>query len=206
MIQNLPVPRVGYAKSTSTRAQILAAALEEAGAAGLQNTSVAGIAKRANTAVGSLNYHFGSRQALLEQAMGQLIQDLYVRLASVDAEPGLDFFDRYRAELLAYVGYVRENPTHIRLADEIKFLAPDLYRKQITDWVGLIRTKLEQGIAEGAVRPLDDAQLTTTAYYLVGSRQFLEDMVAAGHRDEDLVDAFIELIRGGLAKPRRTRR
>jgi AcrR family transcriptional regulator len=204
----LRVARAGYAKSSSTRAQILAAALEEAGATGLHNTSVAGIAKRANTAVGSLNYHFGSRKNLLKQAMSLLIKDLYVRLASVDAESGLDFFDRYRAELLAFVGYVGQNPNHIRLADEIKFLEPDLYRMQIADWVGLVRTKLEQGIAEGALRPLDEAQLTATAYYLVGSRQFLEDMVAAGHRDDDLVDAFIDLIRDGLAKPtpRRTRR
>ena len=140
--------------------------------------------------------------------MSLLIKDLYVRLASVDAESGLDFFDRYRAELRAYVGYARENPNHIRLADEIKFLEPDLYRMQIADWVGLVRTKLEQGIAEGALRPLDEAQLTATAYYLVGSRQFLEDMVAAGHRDDDLVDVFIDLIRDGLGKPapRRTRR
>jgi hypothetical protein len=43
--------------------------------------------------------------------------------------------------------------------------------------------------------------------YHFGSRKvLLEDMVADGHRDEDLVDAFIELIRGGLKKPRRARR
>jgi AcrR family transcriptional regulator len=56
---------VGYAKRHRTRAIILDAALAEASERGLHRASVAGIAARANTAVGNLHYHFGSRAELL---------------------------------------------------------------------------------------------------------------------------------------------
>lgn len=59
--------REGYAKSRETRAQLLAATLAEATERGLHETSVATIAARANAAVGSLNYHFGSRDTLLRE-------------------------------------------------------------------------------------------------------------------------------------------
>jgi hypothetical protein len=66
--------------------------------------------------------------------------------------------------------------------------------------VALVRSKLERGVAEGSLRLLDDRELTATAYYLVGARHFLEDMIAAGHRDDDLVEVFITLVRNGLGR------
>ena len=136
------MPRTAYAKSTDTRAQLIAAALEEASERGLRAASVAGIAARANAAVGSLGYHFGSRNALLREAIEQLVSDLYARQAVADAQAGPGFFERHRAELLAYVQYVRVNPSHIRLTDEIKYVEPELYRSGVDRWVELLRMRL----------------------------------------------------------------
>jgi len=188
----------GYAKSRETRAQILAAALAEASERGLHKTSVSRIAARANAAVGSLHYHFGSREELLREMMKKLMADLYVRLAAAGAEPGDDFFERHRAELLAYVEYVRANPAHIRLADEIKFVEPDLYRQGVAAWIELVSGKLREGIAEGSIRPMDDTELTAQAHFLLGARQFLEDMVGEAGRDEEVLDAYIRLVCDGL--------
>ncbi len=58
----------GYAKSRGTRARILAAALAESSERGFRNASVAGIAARADAAIGSVHYHFGSREKLLPRA------------------------------------------------------------------------------------------------------------------------------------------
>jgi AcrR family transcriptional regulator len=189
----------GYAKSRTTKAQILAAALAEASARGLHNTSVSRIAARANTAVGSLNYHFGTRKELLREMMRLLMVDLGARLAAADADAvGDGFFERHRAELLAYVQYVRANPAHVRLADEIKFLEPDLYRRGVTDWVELVSAKLRAGIADGSVRPMEETEIAAQAHFLLGARQFLEDLVGQVGRDEEVVDSYLRLVRGGL--------
>jgi AcrR family transcriptional regulator len=193
------VSGAGYAKRHRTRALILDAALAEASERGLHRASVSGIAARANTAVGNLHYHFGSRAALLRATMQRLMTDFSARLAVVDEQHHDDFFERHRAELLAYVGYVRENPAHIRLVEEIKFLEPQLYRDGVDTWVELLSQRLRAGIANGSVRAMGDDEIVALAHFLVGSRRFLEDLVSEVGRDEQLVDAYLGLVRNGLA-------
>ncbi len=196
-----PARRQGYAKSRTTRAQLLAAALAEASERGIHKASVTRIAARANTAVGSLHYHFGSRAQLLREMMHQLMGDLSARLAAADADVPASFFERHRAELLAYVQYLRANPAHVRLVDEIKFLEPELYQQGIAEWVGLLAGRLRAGIAEGSLRPMGDEEIWAQAHFLVGARHFLEEMPAMGGAagDEAVVDAYLRLVRDGLS-------
>jgi AcrR family transcriptional regulator len=189
----------GYAKRHRTRALILDAALAEAGERGLHRASVTGIAARANTAVGNLNYHFGSRAELLRAMVRKLMADFSGRLAAVDADLSGDFFERHRAELLAYVEYVRENPAHVRVVDEIKFFEPELYQQGIDTWVELLSNRLREGIANGSVRPMDESEIKVQAHVLVGARRFLEELVVGEvGREEEVVDAYLGLVHGGL--------
>jgi len=195
------LPQAGYAKRHRTRALILDAALAEASERGLHRASVTGIAARAKTAVGNLNYHFGSRAELLRVTMRKLMADFSARLAALEDQRGEhtgDFFERHRAEVLAYVDYVRRNPAHIRLVDEIRFLEPELYREGVTAWVQLLSARLRDGIAHGSVRPMDDAEIAAQAHFLVGARRFLEDLVSDVGREQEIVDAYLRLIRQGL--------
>ena len=194
--------REGYAKSRETRARILAAALAEASEAGLHKASVAGIAARAGVAVGNLHYHFGSRSELLRELMGTLVADLMSRLHAVDADDGADFFEWQRAGLLAYLSYLRANPAHVRLADEIKLHEPDLYRRAVSRWVERIAARIRAGIAQGSLRPMDEAESVAQAHFLLGARHFLEQMIdeVDGPDDEAVVDAYLALVRDGLAR------
>jgi AcrR family transcriptional regulator len=195
--------RGGYAKRHRTRALILDAALAEASERGLHRASVTGIAARANTAVGNLHYHFGSRAELLRAMMRKLMADFSARLAALERqhpEHTDDFFEMHRTALLAYVDYVRGNPAHVRLVDEIRFFEPELYRQGIATWVELLSARLRDGIANGSVRPMADAEIAAQAYFLVGARRFLEDLVEVG-REEEIVDAYLGLVRHGLGTP-----
>jgi AcrR family transcriptional regulator len=194
--------RAGYAKSRATRERILAAALAEASHAGLHKASVAGIAARAGVAVGNLHYHFGSRRALLRQLMGELVADLMPRLHAIDADDGADFFERQRAGLLAYLAYLRANPAHVRLADEIKLHDPALYRRAVAGWVERMAARIRAGIAQGTLRPMDESEITAQAHFLLGARHFLEQMMetGGGARPEAVVDAYLALLRDGLGR------
>jgi AcrR family transcriptional regulator len=194
--------RVGYAKSRATRARILAAALAEASRAGLHKASVARIAERAGVAVGNLNYHFGSRKQLLRELMASLVADLMPRLHAIDAADDADFFERQRAGLLAYLDHLRAHPEQVRLADEIKLHDPALYRRAVADWAERMAARLRAGIAQGALRPMDDAEITAQAHFLLGARHFLEPMIerSSGPADEAVVDAYLALLRDGLGR------
>jgi AcrR family transcriptional regulator len=193
-------PQSGYAKSRETRARILAAALAEASLSGFHKTSVARIAARAGVAVGNLNYHFGSRRDLLRELMKLLMADLMTRLHDADANDHADFFERQRAGMLAYLDYLRANPAHVRLADEIKLHEPELHREGVTSWVERMEERIRTGIEEGCLRPMDDTEVTAQAHFLLGARHFIENMLEGGDvpDHEAVVDAFLRLVRDGL--------
>ena len=201
-----PPGRACYAKSRDTRARILTAALAEASDSGFHKTSVARIAARAGVAVGNLNYHFGSRRELLRELMGLLVTDLMARLHVADPGDSTDFFDRQRAGLLAYLDYLRANPAHVRLADEIKLHEPDLYQRAVDGWVQRVTAMIRDGIERGTLRPMDDAEIAAQAHFLLGARHVLEQMIESvdGLGDEAVVDAYLALVRDGLRRrPRR---
>jgi AcrR family transcriptional regulator len=194
--------RTQYAKSRDTRARILAAALAEASESSFHKVSVAGVAARAGVAVGNVHYHFGSRSRLLRELMSRLSADLMSRLHAADAEGHADFFERQRAGLLAYLGYLRANPAHVRLADEIKLHEPELYRRAVADWVERMVARIRLGIEQRTLRPMGEAEIAAQAHFLLGARHFLEQMLENddGPGDEAVVDAYLALVGNGLRR------
>jgi AcrR family transcriptional regulator len=155
-------------------------------------------------AVGNLHYHFGSRRELLRELMGTLVADLMARLHVVDPDEGADFFVRQRAGLLAYLAYLRANPAHVRLSDEIKLHEPDVYQRAVAGWVERMTAMIHSGIERGSLRPMDDAEVIAQAHFLVGARHFLEQMIESVDDvgDEAVVDAYLALVRDGLRHKR----
>ncbi len=198
----------GYAKSRETRARILEAALAEASDSGFHRASLARIAARAGVALGSVNYHFGSRDELLRELMTALIGDLMTRLDAADAGEGGDFFERERAALLTYLDHVRSHPALVRLADEIKLHEPDLYRRGADRMAERMAARIRAGIEEGTLRPMDEPQIAAQSQFLLGARHFLEHMVDDGDGlgDDAVVDSYLGLVRDGLGRRPRSRR
>lgn len=202
-----PVPpgrRAGYAKSVDTRARILAAALEEASDSGIHQTSLAAIAVRAGVAIGSLNYHFGSREELLRELMSGLTADLMARLHATDANDAAGFFERERAGLLVYLDHLRANPAYLRLAAEIALHEPELYRRVTADWLARIAARIRAGVARGDLRPMDDAEIAAQAYFVLGAHRFLDHRVRRDGQpypsDDVIVGAWLALLRDGLGR------
>lgn len=196
--------RSGYAKSADTRARILAAALQEASDSGIHETSLAAIAARAGVAIGSLNYHFGSREELLRELMSSLTADLMARLDAADADAHADFFERERAGMRVYLDHLRANPAYLRLAGEIELHEPQLYRRAVADWRERITARIRAGISRGDLRPMDDAEIAALAYIMLGVSQFLDQRARRNGRtdpsDAAVLDAYLALLRDGLGR------
>jgi len=203
-----PARRAGargpYAKSSETRERILAAAYEVAGEWGIHRASVARIAERAGVAVGNLHYHFGSRDELLCQVMEWRVAELRERVEAAMPEDGTAL-EREEAAFRAYLAYVRRNPFHVRLAEELRLHQPELYQRAISVWLEMWREGLERGVARGELRVMDEQEIATTAHFLLGARYFLDQMITGVDGrpypgDEAVVSAYLNLVRNGLAK------
>lgn len=191
-----------YAKSEETRERILAAALEVAGRVGLHRASVAAIAERAGVAVGNLHYHFGSRDELLRELMRWLVGQLLAEVRGV-IERGGSCFDVEEAVLRTYLAYVRRNPASVRLAEEVRLHDPELYRETLVLWLELFREAIREASQRGEIRPLEEAEIVALSYLLLGTRYFLDQMLAGvdGREypgDDAVVSAYMKLIRHGL--------
>jgi AcrR family transcriptional regulator len=192
-------PRGRYARSENTRNRILAAALAEAADGGITNTSVSRIAARAGVALGNLNYHFGSKKELLHELMAAQVEDMLSRM-SVPAETD-DFFSYEESLVRAYLGFLHENPTYIRLAEEVRHIDPELYRTGMHAHVRLIQERIEDGVNRGDLRAMSQDEMRAQAYFMLGIFTVLDRFIAdANYPDDATVAAiFVNIMRHGLA-------
>ena len=197
-------PRPRYRCSSTTRRRILAAALDDACEKGFQRTSVAGIAARAGVSVGNINYHFGSKQKLLRETMVALIGDFRSQLLFSLPADSDDFFDQERAGLQAYLAYLRANPSHARLAEEVRLHDPDLYQRGLEAWIKEFSRRFRRGIAKGTLRAAGDDEIRIRAYLVLGAYHFLDRLIETDPYPGDPVvaDAFLSMIRSGIEGPR----
>ena len=62
--------------------------------------------------------------------------------------------------------------------------------------------RINVGIEQGTLRPMNHAEIAAQAHFLLGARHFLEQMIESvdGLGDEAVVDAYLALVRDGLRR------
>lgn len=196
--------RGNYAKTAETRGKILSAAVAAAEVLGLTGVSLSEVAQRAGVAVGNVSYHFGSREELLREVTDTVTRQ--VQEAVLRAGSGGDIFERGEAGIRTYLAFVHEHPGYARISAEVRHHHPELYRDGLAGWVELQRNAVRDGIREGALRAMTEEEVSATAYLIVGAHYFLDQMIEGidGRTypgDDVVVDAYMQLFRGGLQKP-----
>lgn len=192
--------RSGYKRSGETKARILEAALAEACEVGFQKTSVTRVASRAGVAVGVLNYHFGSKRELMRRLMVSVHRDLRDQLLFALPAGSDDFFEQERAGLLAYIAYLRMNPAHARLVEEVRAHDPELHALGVEAWMEQFVARARMGIDRGQIAPMDDAEIRTQGYFVLGAYGIFDQLLQSEPYpgDDAVADAFLGLLRGGL--------
>jgi len=193
-------PRAGYKRSDETRARVLEAALAEACEVGFQRTSLAKVAARAGVAVGVLNYHFGSKRELMRRVMVAVHRDLRDQLLFALPVGSDDFFEQERAGLLAYIRYLRANPAHSRLAEEVRQHDPELHEQGIEAWIKQFSARVQSGVKRGAIPPMNDLETRIQAHFVLGAYSIFDLLLQSRPYpgDEAVADAFLGLLRNGL--------
>ena len=149
-------------RKARTVGSILAAAAELFHAKGLQNTTVDEIAERADVSVGSVYFHFRSKEALYLELTERAL-DINERYMQRAERPDYSPLQRVLAAGDAYLAFHLEEPGAFRMI-ALRVLEPapgeDLreVEQRIADrverLVGAVEAQLEAALAAGEVRPL----------------------------------------------------
>lgn len=173
--------------------------MEECALVGFHKASTAGIAARAEVAVGILNYHFGSRQEMLREMMSTHTQHFYSSVSP--PRGGRGFFEFEAAILGAYLGFLHANPNYAQLAEEIRRHEPEMYRKgKDAQFAGIVK-RIETGINFGEIPTMGTDEIRIRANLILGAYTFLDRLLEDDNYpgDEFVISIFMNMLRNGLS-------
>ena len=176
MLSSKPCPRAPKAtpKSEQTRRRILAAAARIVGREGYDKASITRIAREAGVATGLFYYYFPNREALLEQLLPSLGQEMIAfigeRVRSL--EMGLE---REIASFVAYFDFLKLKPEFYRIFSEAQVYTQRAYERHfriiMDNYVHALREQKKAGFLK-----VPDGELEALAYSLTGIRAYLTQM------------------------------
>ena len=116
--------------------------------------------------------------------------------------------------MAAFLEYLRSNPSFVRILNEAEAVAPQAYRSHYDDVAERYRRQLVQAAAASQIRPLDEAEMDTVVYLMMGARISLyqrclgldgKQVAAAVSHYMTMVHSWLSLPQPiGPAQPRRT--
>ena len=184
--------------------QILEAGLTAISQRGSANVTMDDICQAANLSKGGLAHYYRSKKELFKAVFQYFFERIFQRSEATMAQ-----FDHPLDKVLSFDWlYNRDDPTvnvgYPLLFDVMSLSVRDaehreIFHDWIGGWVGLLKEALEQGIAEGTFKNLDDPKATartiSAIYQGIGVRWYLD---SEAHSREWAVGSFKNAIRGLL--------
>jgi len=209
MIANLTVQDTGQPrpklrrneKHIVTKRRLFQAAIKVVGKYGYAGASVARITAEAGVAQGTFYLHFENRQALLDQLLPAVGEDVAAAVrerASATTLPAETEVERCRA----FFDVLKEVPEFFRILNEAEMFAPEAYNKHIDSIVSGYVRALKRGIDPNDPDGYTDDELEVIVHVLLGARACLGKRYANPDSEEAVPDyvmsAYSKLMRRGL--------
>jgi AcrR family transcriptional regulator len=161
------------------REAIFTAAARVVGEVGYAEASVGRITAAAGIAQGTFYLYFPTRQSLFDELLPHARREL-LALVRERVAGAPDFLELEERGMAAFLEYVRRNPGFLRILNEAEAVAPGAYRAHYDDVAERFRRELHEAVAAGQIRPLDEAEMHTAVYLMMGARVSLYQML---HRE-----------------------
>jgi AcrR family transcriptional regulator len=196
----------------STTASLLEAARDLFADRGYDGASIRAITDQAGANLGSVTYHFGSKEALYHQVIETFIAPLRERIveaAEIEGPP----LDRIEAILRTAFRHYAEDPAMPRLILQQTASgrpAPPPARAWIRQALGILADLIREGQADGTIRKGDPRFMALSAIapilFIHLIRGPLRDATGLdldhGRTQKALLDQVVASVRGGLAAER----
>ena len=196
-----PSPR--RERSERIRAALFDAAARVVGRHGYAGASIARITTAARMAQGSFYTYFPSRQALLDELLPTLGNEMLAHIAAaVGGET--DELAREERRFRAFFEFLQRRPAFFRILNEAEFFAPKGFRRHFDNIAANYRRALSRARDRGALAGFTEEEVEPLVFLLMAARSYttMRYAYAPGGKvrppPEALVTAYHTLLRHGL--------
>lgn len=184
-----------------TKQKIFDAATRIVGRYGYAEASVARITEQAGVAQGTFYNHFDNRQALLDQLLPKIGQDMvrFIRERTGTAHAARQEIERFGA----FFDFIREVPEFLRILNEAEFFAPSGYQKHLDNISTAYVRILKRARLAGAIHDFSDEEFEAIVHMFMGARGYLSRRYsfqdgAVTPVPDQVISAYRKLITRGL--------
>ena len=196
-----PSPR--REKSEKIRNALFEAAAKMVGRYGYADASVARITTAAKIAQGSYYTYFPSRQALLDELLPTLGDEMLAHIATAVGDER-DEVAREEKRFRGFFEFLQRRPAFFRILNEAEFFAPKGFRRHFDNISTNYRKALSRARDRGALAHFTDEEVEPLVFLLMAARSYtsMRYAYAAGGKvkppPEALISAYGKLLRHGL--------
>lgn len=190
-------------KADANRRALFRAAAYVVGKHGYANASIGRITERCGLAQGTFYLYFKSRQDLFDQLLPTVGEEMLAHIGKA-VRGSRDFFEVESRGLAAFFDYLNRNRGFFRILYETDAVSPEATRTHYDLLLEKYRAVIARACSQQQIRPLSAAEADVAIFVMMGARDYLyRHLVLAKQADaarqQAVVDAYIELLRNGLA-------
>jgi AcrR family transcriptional regulator len=199
-----PVRRKTRAAITDTRTLLLETGTRLVHEYGYEATTVAGVTKAADVAVGTFYAHFPSRQALLDEILAHCRERMVEQIReAVAGSP--TFSDMEQRGFLAFFEHLSANPWYIRVESEAAVWANESYQRHFAEVMDRYVGAMRRSKAGGDLANYEEREFPILACIFMAARHYLSTRYALVKRGSAKLPAFaarayLDLVANGLER------
>jgi AcrR family transcriptional regulator len=184
------------------RAAIFRAAADVVGRYGYADASISRITERAGIAQGTFYLYFESRQALFDQLLPHVGDDM-IRFIRDRVAGARDFYEMEERGFRAFFEYQRRNTAFFTILNQAEVVAPAAYEEHFALLTKHYVRALKRSVDRGEITRYAERELEVVAYMLMAARNYLYlRYVKHGSRSGELpswvVDCYMRIVRSGV--------
>lgn len=188
------------ARGQRTRQKLLAAAEEEFGLNGFNQTSVSNITKNAEVGQGTFYLYFNSKEEILRELVQQLGSSLREAISEgLNSKNANTQEEIEREGLRSFLKFVSEHGKFYRVIAESQFIDEAIFEDYYKGFGEAYRKRLEKAAQDGMVRP---GNAEVRAWALMGMAQFLGKRYITwakpGEDIDEVVDETVSILKNGF--------
>jgi AcrR family transcriptional regulator len=189
-------------RSAEVREKIFLAAAAVVGEFGYADASISRITERAGIAQGTFYLYFESRQALFDDLLPHVGQDMIAYIGRA-VRGSANIWEVEERGLRAFFAFLREHPGFFRILNQAETAAPHGHEKHMALLTAHYVASLERSAGKGEIRKFDSRELEAVAHIFMGARSYLYLRYLKGAKPtarlpEWVVEAYMRLVREGL--------
>lgn len=189
-------------RAAGARQAIFEAAAKVVGRHGYGDASINRITEAAGIAQGTFYLYFESRQALFDELLPHVGQDMlhFIRGRVTGSK---DVYDMEERGFRAFFEFLKDNPGFFRILNEAEIASPVAYGKHFRLLTQHYVDSLRRAVKSGEIRRFDEDELETVAYMFMAARSYLYLRYVKGKArvralPEGVIQTYMKVVRHGL--------